>query len=100
MQRSGSIQSGPVTQVPPGRERQSAFMPVREAARVLGVSDMTIRRAYAAGVIPGITFGTSCRVLRVFVASLIAAAEAGQQVKVEEFGRQWSARNATSGAVA
>lgn len=91
MQRSGSTQSGPVTQ---GRERQSAFMPVREAARVLGVSDMTIRRAYAAGVIPGITFGTTCRVLRVFVASLVAAAEAGQQVKVEEFGRQWAARDA------
>jgi excisionase family DNA binding protein len=68
-------------------------MPVREAARVLGVSDMTIRRAYAAGVIPGITFGTSCRVLRAFVASLIAAAEAGQQIKVEEFGRQWAERN-------
>lgn len=92
MQRSGSIQSGPATQVLPGRERQSAFMPVREAARALGVSDMTIRRAYAAGVIPGITFGTTCRVLRSFVASLIAAAEAGQQVKVEEFGRQWASR--------
>ena len=94
MQRSGSIQSGPVAQAAKGRERQSAFMPVREAARVLGVSDMTIRRAYAAGVIPGITFGTSCRVLRAFVASLVAAAEAGQQVKVEEFGRQWATRNA------
>lgn len=100
MQRTGSTQGGPVTQVAPGRERQSAFMPVREAARVLGVSDMTIRRAYTAGVIPGITFGTSCRVLRAFVAALVAAAEAGQQVKVEEFGRQWSVRNATSEAVA
>lgn len=69
-------------------------MPVREVARLLGVSEMTIRRAYAAGVIPGITFGTSCRILRTFVASLVAAAEAGQQVKVEDFGREWTSRNA------
>jgi excisionase family DNA binding protein len=96
MQRSGSTQGTPVAQVPQGREHQSTFMPVREVARVLGVSEMTIRRAYAAGVIPGITFGTSCRVLRAFVASLIAAAEAGQQIKVEEFGRQWATRNTKS----
>lgn len=94
MQHSGSSQGTPVPQGLMGRERQSVFMPVREVARVLGVSEMTIRRAYAAGVIPGITFGTSCRVLRAFVVSLIAAAEAGQQIKVEEFGRQWTTRNA------
>jgi excisionase family DNA binding protein len=69
-------------------------MRVREVARALDVSEMTIRRAYAAGVIPGITFGTSCRVLRAFVVSLIAAVEAGQQISVEEFARQWSQHNA------
>jgi|SRR5581483_8645717 len=100
MQRSGGTQSGPVAQMLTGRERQSAFMPVREVARVLGVSEMTIRRAYAAGVIPGITFGTSCRVLRAFVSSLITAAEAGQQIKVEEFGKHWAARNTAPEAVA
>src|SRR5438105_6412198 len=98
MQRSGNVQSGARTQVPVGRERK--FMRVREVARALDVSEMTIRRAYAAGVIPGITFGTSCRVLRAFVVSLIAAVESGQQVTVEEFGRQWSARSALPGAVA
>ncbi len=97
MQRSGSVQGGERAQVPVGRERK--FMRVREVARALDVSEMTIRRAYAAGVIPGITFGTSCRVLRAFVVGLIAAAEAGQQISVEEFGRQWKAREA-AGAVA
>lgn len=77
--------------MPLGRERK--FMRVREVARVLDVSEMTIRRACAAGVIPGITFGTSCRVLTAFVLSLVAEVEAGRQVKVEEFGRQWIARN-------
>lgn len=97
MQHDGSAQGSPRPQVSQGRERK--FVSVREVARTLGVSEMTIRRAYAAGVIPGITFGTSCRILAAFVASLVAEAEAGRQVKVEEFGRQWSARS-TAEAVA
>lgn len=84
--------------MPLGRERK--FMRVREVARVLDVSEMTIRRACAAGVIPGITVGTSCRVLTAFVKSLVAEVEAGQQVKVEEFGRQWASRNGEPEAVA
>jgi len=98
MQRARSTQGAPGSQVPQGRERK--FVPVREVARTLGVSEMTIRRAYAAGVIPGITFGTSCRILAAFVASLVAEAEAGRQIKVEDFGRQWAKRNAEPEAVA
>jgi excisionase family DNA binding protein len=98
MQRVRSSQGAAGSQIPLGRERK--FMPVREVARTLGVSEMTIRRAYAAGVIPGITFGASCRVLAAFVAALIAEAEAGRQIKVEDFGRQWSVRNAAPEAVA
>jgi excisionase family DNA binding protein len=75
-------------------------MRVREVARVLDVSEMTIRRACAAGVIPGITFGSSSRILTAFVLSLVAEAEAGRLVKVEEFGRQWAERNAAPEAVA
>lgn len=77
-------------------------MRVREVARVLDVSEMTIRRACAAGTIPGITFGTSSRILTVFVRDLVAEAEAGRQVKVEDFGRQWQARKQAqaAGAVA
>lgn len=98
MQRARSTQGATGSQLPLGRERK--FVPVREVARTLGVSEMTIRRAYAAGVIPGITFGTSCRILAVFVASLVAEAETGRQIKVEDFGRQWAARNASPEAVA
>lgn len=98
MQRARSTQGAPGSQFPLGRERK--FVPVREVARTLGVSEMTIRRAYAAGVIPGITFGTSCRILLAFVASLVAEAEAGRQINFEDFGRQWTARSAAPEAVA
>lgn len=98
MQHARSTQGAPGSQVPLGRERK--FVPVREVARTLGVSEMTIRRAYSSGFIPGITFGTSCRILAAFVVALIAEAEAGRQIKVEDFGRQWSARNASPEAVA
>ena len=84
--------------MPVGRKRK--FMPVREVADILGVSEMTIRRAYAAGLTPGITFGTSYRILAAFVAALIAEVEAGRQVNFEDFGREWAARNAAAGAVA
>jgi excisionase family DNA binding protein len=98
MQHDGSAQGTQRLQVPLGRERK--FMRVREVARLLDVSEMTIRRACAADVIPGITFGTSCRVLTAFVKSLVAEVEAGRQVKVEDFGREWKARNSESEAVA
>jgi excisionase family DNA binding protein len=77
-----------------GRGRK--FMPVKEVARILDVSEMTIRRAYAAGAIPGISFGSSCRILTAFVAALVAAAEAGRQVRVEEFGLEWATRSTTA----
>ncbi len=82
-----SPQSAARAQAPAGR----AFMPIKEAAAALDVSEMTIRRAYAAGEIPGITIGRSCRVLIAFIVALIALAETGQQVDMEEFGRRWKA---------
>src|SRR4249919_2552690 len=87
MESPQSAQSGVRAQAPAGR----TFMPIKEAAAALDVSEMTIRRAYAAGEIPGITIGRSCRVLVAFIVALIALAETGQQVAVEEFGRQWKA---------
>jgi hypothetical protein len=78
-------------------------MPIKEAAAALDLSEMTIRRAYAAGAIPGITIGRSCRVLVAFIVALIALAETGQQVAVEEFGLRWKAEHgggeALTGAV-
>lgn len=77
--------------MPASRKRR--FIRVRELAEALDVSEMTIRRAYAAKAIPGITFGTTCRILRRFAEDLLQAAESGQQITVEEFGREWMARN-------
>jgi excisionase family DNA binding protein len=87
MESPQSTESAQRAEAPPGR----MFMPIKEAAAALDVSEMTIRRAYAAGEIPGITIGRSCRVLVAFIVALIALAETGQQVAVEEFGRQWKA---------
>ena len=88
MQSAGSAQSGPVKEMPVSRQR-SPFMPVKEAARAFDVSEMTVRRAVAAGKIPGIRWGRTFRVLRAFVVNVITAAEAGQQVDIEEFAATW-----------
>jgi hypothetical protein len=75
-------------------------MRIGEVARLLDFSEMSIRRAWQAGDIPGIAYGTSCRILAAFVLALVAEAEAGRQVRIEDFGRQWATRNASPEAVA
>jgi hypothetical protein len=87
MQSTQSAQSGASAEAPSGR----MFMPIKEAAGVLDLSEMSLRRAYAAGDIPGIILGRSCRVLVAFITALVALVESGQQVAVEEFGRRWKA---------
>ena len=95
MESPQSAQSGASAEAPLGR----LFIPIKEAAGVLDLSEMTLRRAYAAGDIPGITLGRSCRVLVAFIAALVALVESGQQVAVEDFGRRWKAERAGGGAL-
>jgi hypothetical protein len=100
MENSQRAQSGVRTGAPAGPQR--VFMPIKEAAATLDLSEMSLRRAYAAGAIPGITLGRSCRILVAFITALVAFAETGQQVAVEDFGRRWKAERggeALTGAV-
>jgi excisionase family DNA binding protein len=63
---------------------------VEETARLLRVSEMTVRRAIRSGRLPAVIFGRSYRVPRAFVAGLLADAAAGQTVVVTDRGASWS----------
>jgi len=77
--------------------RQTAFMTVKEAAGVLDVSEMTVRRAFDSGGLPGIRFGRTCRVSRAFVHALLAEVEAGRQINVIQYAASWPAAVRLSG---
>lgn len=68
------------------------LIPVKAAAMLLNISEMTIRRAFDAGEFPGMRFGRSYRVSRPFVLAVLGEVRAGRQVVVEEFAANWLAR--------
>ena len=72
---------------------------VAETARMLGYSDMTIRRRIAARRFPAVKIGSKAMVPRAFVERLLAAAAAGRTVVVEEIAAQWAAEEAALQAV-
>lgn len=64
-------------------ERQEhPLLTVAEAARMLRVSEMTVRRACDAGDLPTIRFGRARRISREFVQRLLDAAAGGTDVDV------------------
>src|SRR5689334_16946738 len=70
------------------------LMTVQKAAEALGCSDMTIRRRIAARQFPAVKIGRKSMVPRSFVEFLVAQAEAGQTVVVDEAVDEWSRRAA------
>lgn len=80
--------------VPLGRMRTPPDHPlitVSETARMLGYSDMTIRRRIDARQFPAVKIGTKAMVPREFVERLLAAAASGRTVVVEEIAAQRAA---------
>ena len=63
---------------------------VRQAADMLGCSEMTIRRRSTPASSPQ-RIGRRAMVPRAFVEQLLAAADAGETVVVEEFALAWAA---------
>lgn len=64
-------------------ERQEhPLLTVAEAARMLRVSEMTVRRACDAGDLPTIRFGRARRISREFVQRLLDEAAGGADVDV------------------
>jgi excisionase family DNA binding protein len=85
-------------------ERESLQDPplisVKDAARLLQVSRVVVYRRYHSGQFPGRKIGRKIDLHRPFVDALLDAICSGRSVDVDEFARQWSARNATTEAVA
>jgi hypothetical protein len=67
------------------------FMPIKDAAVQLDMSEIHIRRAFDAGHFPGIKLGSAYRVSRPFVNALVAEVNAGRRIVVEEFAATWGA---------
>ena len=65
---------------------------VQQAAEMLGCSDMTIRRRIAARQFPAVKNGRKSMIPRSFVERLVADAEAGRTVVVEEAVEEWRAQ--------
>jgi excisionase family DNA binding protein len=69
------------------------LLTVHQAATRLGCSDMTIRRRIDARQFPAVKIGNKAMVPRSFVERLLALAESGQTVVVEEMAAEWAATN-------
>lgn len=80
--------------------QEATFISVRETARLLKVSPLTVYRRFHAGQFPGRRFGRKIDLYRPFVAELLAEICSGRNVDVESFAAEWSARNAAPEAVA
>lgn len=76
-----------------GSSDASPFMPIREAANALGVCQMTIRRAFHEGHMPGRKIRGSYGILRPFIEGFLAEVHAGRSVDVETFAASWAAKN-------
>lgn len=61
---------------------------------MLGCSEMTIRRRIYARQFPAVKIGRKAMVPRAFVEQLLAAADAGETVVLEEFAAAWAADKA------
>ena len=73
------------------RPADHPLMTVREAAERLGCSEMTIRRRIAARQFPAVKTGRKSMIPRSFVDRLLAQAEAGHTVVVDEAAAEWKA---------
>jgi excisionase family DNA binding protein len=68
-----------------GGQPAHPLITVREAAALLRLSAMTIRRKVDAGQIPAIKCGSACRIPRAFIEGILRDALAGQTVVVEDY---------------
>lgn len=71
-------------------EPRSDFMLIKDAAVLLHMSEIHIRRAFDAGHFPGIKLGRLYRVSRPFVNALLSEVRAGRRVDIEEFVTKWA----------
>lgn len=77
-----------------GSGPEHPLLTVPETARRLGCSAMTIRRRIDARRFPAVKIGSKAMVPRSFVDHVLALAESGSTVIVEEAAAEWMAANA------
>jgi excisionase family DNA binding protein len=65
---------------------------IAEAAKLLGISRMTITRRIKDGTWPSGRCGRKHLIPRTFVLGAIAAVETGRQVNVDDFAAEWFAK--------
>lgn len=97
------LAAGTTQSASPVRKRDAGqpLLTLEETAKRLRVSRSTVDRAVRAGELPVIKFRGTFRLPAAFVERLIADAEAGSQVVVEDYARDWIAAVSTAaGAVA
>lgn len=82
------------------RRDPSPMIPVAEAARMLGVDEMTIHRKITAEIIPAgrVITGKRCtwRVPRALFTDFIAAVHGGAQVTFDDFAVTWTGPEAVA----
>lgn len=83
-----------------GSREDPPLISVKETARRLMISRVMVYRRFHAGQFPGRKVGRKIDIHEPFVDALHGAICSGLSVDVDEFARQWVARNATAEAVA
>lgn len=90
--RSAPVQAARVRLPRIAHPENHPLITVQQAAELLGCSDMTIRRRIAARQFPAVKNGRKSMIPRSFVERLVAEAEAGRTVVVEEAVEEWRAQ--------
>lgn len=73
----------------PRAEDPPEFLPVADAAKALGVSQMTVRRLYDSRKLPGYRHGRTRQILRAFVDGFVTEIKAGQQPVLQDYADAW-----------
>jgi hypothetical protein len=73
------------------------WLTLAETGAALRLSATTIWRMFGDGDLPGFRACSAHRIPAAFVADAIEVMQAGGQIDIREFGRQWSARSVAAG---
>ncbi len=77
----------------PGADLADSLLTIDETRLALRVSRATVVRAIAAGELPVVQLRRTFRVPAAFIRTVIATAERGKSVVVEEYSKQWIAEH-------
>lgn len=97
MESTEHLPSGEIRQInqapqpPASTPPPSLYISVKDTAKLLGVTPVTVYRRYHAGLLPGRKFGR-IDILRTFVEAFVAEIAAGRSPDVDTFAAAWTSR--------